>query len=151
VAVIPVDGKGNLDRPYVICREFGIAVYLVFDGDANHPDNAKRDANVALQSLCGEQKPQDFPQTLVTQGYACFQQTFAKAIADEFGAERFIEVRDEVAAEFGWNTDRGKAAKNPTVLRVVIDRLYAEDKRSETLDSLIQTIAGLAVASKLGK
>lgn len=76
VAIVPVGGKGNLDRAHVVFTGFGIPTYLVFDADAEdtgHRDQHAR-LNRVLLGLAGGD-PADFPTTHCSVGYTVFGNT----------------------------------------------------------------------------
>lgn len=149
IAVVPVEGKGNLDRPYAIFTGLGISCYVVFDGDAQAPENERKpEINLALQSLCEEKQPRDFPGTGARVGYAVFRRELTRDLPEEFGAEQFHSVRDQVAREMGWEDEPSRAKKNPVVLEEVIRQMHEAGRRSPTLDSMVDAIRALAAAAR---
>jgi hypothetical protein len=149
IAVVPVEGKGNLDRPYAIFTGLGISCYVVFDGDAQAPENERKpEINLALQCLCGEKQPRDFPETGARERYAAFRRGLSKDLPEEYGAKDFCSVRDEVARGMGWEDEPSRAKKNPVVLREVISRMHAAGRRSATLDNMVDAIRALAAAAR---
>jgi hypothetical protein len=149
IAVVPVEGKGNLDRPYAIFTGLGISCYVVFDGDAQAPENERKpEINLALQALCGEQEPTEFPESGARERYAVFGQDLSKDLPEEYGANDFYSVRDEVARDMGWEDEPSRAKKNPVVLREVISRMHAAGRRSATLDGIVEAVRKLAARAR---
>lgn len=147
VAVIPADGKGNLDRAYAIFTGLGIACYVVFDADAHRgEDHGRPEVNLALQRLCGEAQPAEFPETAVHERYTVFHRELSKDIPEEFGAKEFYETRDRIATEMGWKDELSRAQKNPVVLERVIRHMYERGHRTRTLDDMVTAIRALANA-----
>lgn len=144
IAVVPVEGKANLDRPYGMFSALGISCYVVFDGDFHKSEkDRKPEINVAIQRLCGEQEPAEFPESGARELYAAFRHELSKDLPDEYGAKGFYSVRDEVAREMGWEDEPSRAKKNPVVLREVIRRMHEAGRRSPTLDGVVEAIRKL--------
>lgn len=149
IAVVPVEGKSNLDRPYAIFTALGISCYVVFDGDACKPENERKpEINLALQALCGEEQRREFPETGARKRYAAFRRELTKDLPEEFGAEQFYSVRDQVAREMGWEDEPSRARKNPVVVEEVIRRMHKAGRRSATLDDMADAIRALAAAAR---
>ena len=136
VAVIPVLGKPNLDKPYVVFTGLGVRCFVVFDGDAHKGSSeaAHADLNRALLSLCGE-APVDLPETRCWNTGACFKTTMARTISEEIGAT-YTTTLDSVSAEFGY-AEPSRAEKNPLVVAEVFKRCARDGHRSATLDLLV--------------
>ncbi len=145
IAVIAVEGKSCLDRPFGIFSALRIPCYVVFDGDVHRgkPDG-KPEVNLALQSLCGEDHPEEFPETRVRDRYTVFNREITKDLPEELGSDRFLMVRDEVAREMGWTEDLSRAFKNAAVLEQVLRRLWGEGRQSEILNGLVDRVRLLA-------
>jgi hypothetical protein len=149
IAVVPVEGKANLDRPYAIFTALGISCYLVFDGDSRKRPNERRpEINRALQSLCGEEQPVEFPETGARERYAAFRRELTRDLPEEFGAEQFYSARDQAARDMGWEGEPSRAQKNPVVLEQVIRRMHEAGRRSPTLDNMVDAIRALAAAAR---
>ncbi len=143
LAVIAADGKTNLDRPYAIFMALGIPCYLVFDADSNKAeDEQKKDVNLGLQRLAGEESPADLPQTTVKRDYAVFGRDLASDIREEIGQDCFLSVRNQVANAMGWD-EPSHAAKNPAVLTEALRRLCAADRRSPSLDAIVSQVRAM--------
>lgn len=87
VAIVPVGGKGNLDRAHLVFEGFGIPTYLVFDADDADTGNREQHARVnrVLLSLAGGQLD-DFPATQCQATFTVFADNLEsdlRAIAGE--------------------------------------------------------------------
>ncbi len=102
VSVIPVCGKTNLDRPYLIFKSLGIQCYLIFDGDKNEGkqrDKRHPQKNRALLRLLGKPE-EDYPHTVCWPEGACFQVNLQDEIRRQIGPDVYSKVMAEVLAEF---------------------------------------------------
>jgi len=149
IAVVPVEGKANLDRPYAIFAGLGIQCYVVFDGDAHKRQNKRKpEINLALQFLCGEKQPVELPETGARERYAAFRREVTRDLPEEFGREEFYSARDQAARDMGWEGEPSRAQKNPVVLEQVIRRMHEAGRRSPTLDNMVDAIRALAAAAR---
>jgi putative ATP-dependent endonuclease of the OLD family len=74
-AIVPVGGKGNLDRVLTVFKGFQIPVYLMFDGDKS--DIRNRDQNKRLNNILmtlAAESAEDFPATSVRAAVAVFEE-----------------------------------------------------------------------------
>jgi putative ATP-dependent endonuclease of the OLD family len=164
VAVLPVNGKGNLDKALVIFRQLGIPTYVLFDGDAGG-DNSKKPKksgsksrskkqqkvqkaaansvkqNRALLSLLGL-PAEDYPQTQVNNGCAIFEENFDKTLEEEFGTEFSTEL-GKSASNFGYE-DIEKGRKVPDVMRRALEALGKKGLQSQTLSALMDRLEASA-------
>ena len=158
IAVIPVGGKRNLDRPALIFREFGIPSYLVWDSDAD------RSAITGYCSEChkpleGKQDPgenrrllrilnvgdEDWP-CAITPSYCCFKNDLEKTMKEELGAQLFDELLEECKVEFCM-TKRKYAIKNPKLIAEIIQRAKTRGSESATQNSIVDHVVKLAGAT----
>ena len=141
VAVIPVGGKTNLDRPLLVFRSLGIPVLTVFDGDerANQQqaDSNKR-TNRSLLTLL-EAEPVDNPQTQVNADWTCFQETLESTVRQEVGSELWGNLLRAAADRAGFIKVKD-AKKNPVVLFDAYQAARQENASSPTLDATIEAI-----------
>lgn len=95
IAVVAADGKQNIDRPYLIFREFNIPVYALWDCDREDVE-----INRALQRICGLEEGQlRGPVTCVTSRFACFEHKLEVTLREEIGDDIFIPVCDAIRGE----------------------------------------------------
>ncbi len=88
VAIVPVGGKGNLDRAHIVFTGFGIPTYLVLDADAE--DTGHRDQHARVNRVLlglADAEPEDFPTTHANVGYTVFGNTLETDLRAVAGAE----------------------------------------------------------------
>jgi putative ATP-dependent endonuclease of OLD family len=145
ITIIPADGKSKLDRIFVIFRGLGIPTYLVFDGDNRHKgtDKEKKEvvANRILLSLVGV-SPEDFPIDGVFENHACFGDEFETYVKNAIGESEFYEMRDEVAAEFGYDRP-GEILKNFDACSEFTRRAYQNGYRLLFIEDIIHQVVDL--------
>lgn len=158
VSVIPVSGKPSLDRPAVIFREFGIPVYILWDGDGD------QGATVGMCPTCGkslDRKPdpidnhrllrivgkpvEDWP-AYQEDHSCCFKRDLETALKTEIGDTLFEKLLADCQSDFDIRK-RKHAVKNPTVIAAIIERAQKEGKTCKTLENVVQSILALAGAS----
>lgn len=152
VAVLPVNGKTNLDKALVIFRQLGIPTYVIFDGDkkpeeasskskklaqkqAEEANNIKH--NRALLALL-KQPAVDHPQTQVHDTFAVFHNDFDTTLAEEFGPALADELR-KGADLFGYDHIK-QAQKVPHVNEYALRELSKKGLKSKTLDDIMTRI-----------
>ena len=139
ITVIPCSGKSSLDRPLVILRQLGIAVYVVWDGDCGGKDAKREDNTYLLRLLC---KPeQDWPD-FVGDSSACFKVNLEKTLEDEMGNECFTQWLAEAQRTFGI-AKKKHALKNPAILQYVVDKAASSSKTSRSLERIVEKIVAL--------
>ena len=151
IAVIPVDGKCNLGRPFAIFDLLGIPCYAVFDGDAHRrgePGNGHPQVNLELLRLLGAPEA-EFPETSVCARHAVFHEELLRQLKHELPWDLFLRIRNEVAEAMGWERP-SEAQKNATVLEQTFRRLGDEGKTSPTLEDLVRAIVRLAREAREG-
>lgn len=139
ISVIPCMGKNNLDRPYVVFRELGIPVYVVWDGDEGEPD-ARPETNRYLLRLLA-QAEEDWP-AFVRITCASFKTHLESTIEQEIGTDVFDRLLSCEQTRLGM-PKRRDALKNPIVIRAVIEAARAEGKESATLKGIVTKIEAL--------
>jgi len=89
VAIIPVGGKGNLAKPYVIFENLGIPVFLIFDDDNNKGERENARLNRFLQRVVvGDAVDcvRDFPEGVFDK-FAAFRYNIEKHIKGNIDAQ----------------------------------------------------------------
>ena len=139
VAVLSVNGKSNMDRPWMVFTQLGIPVFPMWDTDANCDKDNELEVirtNKALQRMLGiaEADIIDLPAG-VYQRYACFQNDLNEQLRADFGDTDYNASYLKALDDFDLISKQGK--KNPYVLSSLIRYLYAENKQAETLEAII--------------
>ncbi|MDI3339037.1 MAG: AAA family ATPase [Sphaerobacter sp.] len=137
IAIIPCDGKTNLDKPLVIFRGFGIATYVIWDGDAG-TNGAEPVHNRRLLRLLGEPVV-DWPQTTVRATFACFHKTLHDEIKDALDGDCYDTLMKECEQEFAI-PKRKHAIKNPAVVRRLLDLAAEHGKPVQILEEIVDAI-----------
>jgi len=93
-AVVPVGGKGNLDRVLAVFTGFQIPVYLIFDGDKSDTRNREQNKklNNILLRLAGE-SADDFPATSVRATVAVFEEKLETELREAAGGDWDDQLR----------------------------------------------------------
>jgi hypothetical protein len=151
IAVIPVSGKNNLDRPFMIFSELGIPTYVVWDSDYREeiPDpppglnagkwdeHVERQANRRRQraeSLSINKKycamlgvePEEFPEG-VFEHHAAHKVDLETTIKDALGADLFDAAIQEAKATFGYSANQD-VLKSPAAMEQVLRRARDDGK-----------------------
>ena len=139
IAVIPCNGKTNLDRPLTIFRQLGIPTYAIWDADKGTKD-AKPRTNRLLLRLLGRRE-EDWPSFIDETG-ACFDVALEETLKDEIGQQIFqglvSEIRDELGIQ---KTDQ--ALKHPVVLERTIRTAADGGHVSGSLTAILDNIVAL--------
>ena len=136
ISVIPCFGKTNLDRPLIIFRQLGIPVYVVWDSDHGSNDSRPEDNRYLLRLV--QEPEEDWPH-FVRGTAACFKSKLEDTLAEELGRDLFDNLITDIRKELGIRKRR-QAIKNPTVMRLIIDRAASNGMRSVTLEKVVRNI-----------
>ncbi len=153
-AVIPCGGKTNIDRPYVIFKQLGIPVYIIWDGDhgkgetegvcnkCERPLDKKPDPkeNRRLLRLMGQSET-DWPE-YVESTFACFKYDLETSLRKEIGAELFEQYLVECQTEFCIGK-RKHAIKNPNVITNIIKKAEEQGHNISIIKTVIENIRSL--------
>lgn len=154
ISVIPCNGKTNLDRPFVIFREFGIPVYVIWDSDGDRgvtegicekcerPLDKKPDPreNHRLLQLVGKEAI-DWPE-FIEDNFACFKTDLERTIKNDYGSELFEKALSKYQNEF-LIKKRKYAIKNPEVILNIIKFIDEENTIDCTLKKIVRKIKSL--------
>lgn len=154
IAVIPCIGKCNLVNAAAIFNAFGLPTYIIWDGDSHlgqtagkcgscgHNLDSKADPteNHRLLRLAGLPLT-DWPEH-VADNSACFKQKLETTMRSEIGDDLFDELVDNCKQQFGMNK-RKDAIKNPALLAQVLIEARKMNRKSSTLESILERIVKL--------
>lgn len=140
IAVLPVEGKNNLDRPYLIFQELGIPIYIVWDCDCG-TKNYKADANLALARLVFPDRVIDAPTecTNIGPSYAHFEVTLEKSIKQEITPTVYDTCLVDACKKFEFEPSND-AQKIPDVMYDLLSKARDEGKSSHSLEELVRAI-----------
>ncbi len=140
IALLPVEGKNNLDRPFLIFRELGIPVFMIWDCDVGTKDH-KAAVNLSLDRLvnpdAGLQEPLE--ETQVTERHAHFRVTLEQCMRDELGSDRYNEWLKDACEPYGFDPSKD-AQKIPDVMSALLAKAAEAGHKADTLESIIQSI-----------
>lgn len=140
IAILPVNGKLNIARPWVIFSEFGIPVYTVFDSDRKiKGDDPHVEANLGIQRLCGVANPVDF-QTLVGPNFASFDNALEDILQEELGDEFPKHVG---LAQQKYGIPQKRLLKSPVSLFEIIAGCLQNGKTIPTISAIVEAIRAL--------
>jgi hypothetical protein len=150
IAVIPVGGKTNLDRPAVIFRGLGIPVYIVFDADQRHRGKTDEERTRRTNRIClrlvgadlADLPDPEFPDTQVHDTWAVFEENLEAALERDFGKEALMEAVRVATEEVEFEADKD-ALKNVHIVAKVLEIAYERDLRADTLEDVVRCIGRL--------
>lgn len=137
VGILPVGGKGNLDRPLAIFRLLNIPTYVVFDSDGDkQPADQKPHQNLAIQRLSGEGEPVEV-RTHVGDRFASFDTNLNIVLRAELGEH----YQDQVElAGFKYGMKAKDVVKNPVGCAEVISGCLNLGGSCDTVANIVQKI-----------
>lgn len=136
IAVLPTNGKNNIDRPAVIFEALGIPTYVVWDCD-NGTEGVE--TNRALCRFGGLAEPDLFDaQTRVEPSFTCFENKLESILEAELPSLQ--DCIDEVREGFGI-AKKDEVLKSAFAMREVLSRAGAKGHQSGTLGALVNAIA----------
>jgi len=161
IAVVPAGGKANIDRPTIIFKGFGIPTYFIFDADASKKadDNANENKKAISKKTAEQNRAylrlanaalEDFPKTHINENWAVFENNLEDEIKNAIGNETFNEICRNVAVELGY-ADKDDVCKNIECIGMVIESIYAQKKKVESLEKVVDSITEFANKSKSAK
>lgn len=152
--IIPCGGKRNMDRPYVIFKQLGIPIYMIWDGDygkgetvgscekCDRPFDGKPDPkeNRRLLRLLGRGE-EDWPE-LLEATCACFKVDLESTLKKEIGEELFEKLLGECQLDLAI-CKRKHAIKNPNIIMNVLRKAEEQKATSSTLKGIVERIVAL--------
>ncbi len=138
IAILPVEGKLNLDRPYAVFTEVGIPTFMLWDCDLRKKEELA--ANPALLHLADAEAAYDDPlSTRVAKNYAYFEDTLETMLISELGTELHDQCLAMACEPFGITPSR-KTHKIPEVMHQLLVHAKEKGASSPTLESVVQAI-----------
>lgn len=141
IAVVPVDGKDNLERAYVLYKQLAVPAYVLFDSDNDRGNAQDKQRNQRLTRLLAGH-PDDAPATQVNPTWACADPNLLTVVGNETGTAALDSALAAAADDLGLDLDRGR--KNGVVVRNAIAALAANSSTSPTLQALLMAARTLA-------
>lgn len=144
ISVIPCYGKNNIDRPYLIFKEFNIPTYILWDGDydiqGSDTQGSKSEDNRYLLKLL-KKTEKDWPNFIHAYA-ACFNKNLESQLEEEIGEDDFEEFLDELMKKFKI-LKKEQAMKNPSVIKEIINKANAKRKQNLSLEKIVKKIVKL--------
>lgn len=142
IAILPVEGKNNLDRPYIIFKEIGIPTFIIWDCDQNLSE--EKQAPAVDLALCKLIKPDEefgsAPTTdLISDCYAHFMNTLEHTLKEEITPDIYRECLASACGPFGVEPNKD-TQKMPEVVYKTLDLAKEQGHESETLKDIVRAI-----------
>lgn len=145
IAILAVEGKDKIDRPWAIFTSLGIPVYTIWDSDKSKKGSDAEKAikgNKLLQKLLNVPEPHvDFP-AAITKVYSCFEDELEFTLLSELGVEFLNDLIEKKTIIFEL-PKRDDALKNPDIMRQILAEAAEAGHRSQSLDAIIDNILAL--------
>ena len=144
IAIIPADGKNNIDRPVLIFRNFSIPTYFIFDADSKHKGQGNKEENDAKKynraylRISGVQ-PEDFPDTQSHETWAVFEDNLERELEKALNNKNVQALRSQVASELGY-PGAATAIKNINGAARFIELAYENGNHIPILEEIIEKI-----------
>lgn len=135
IAILPVDGKSNIDIPLIILQQLGIPAYALWDGDAK--DNTE--TNARLLRLLGHEAVAR-PKTEVKVTHAVFEDKLETTVQAEFGTI-YETIFETICTQY--SIRRHRVEKRAAVVVSVYRELNQQGSRSATLNLIVDAILAL--------
>lgn len=142
VVVIPVNGKNNLDRPYVIFNSLNIITYVIWDSDKSETKNDEIRKNIEknkyLLKLLKHKNITDFP-NIIDDYFACFEDKLSTTFKNEIGKSDYDEYSNIVVKELGY-VKKSCGMKNPVFVQKLVEMANKKGKNCISLDEILGKI-----------
>lgn len=145
IAVVPVVGKNNIDRPVVVFRGLGIPTYFIFDGDSRYRgtrEEAPATTRNRLYLRLAASQEQDFPVTAVVDNWAVFENDLETELKSVLGDADFDRLRETVAGQLGYDQPSA-VLKNPDGMSQFIRASYNAGHTIPVLEDIARRITSL--------
>jgi predicted ATP-dependent endonuclease of OLD family len=142
IAVLSVEGKGNIDRPLLIFRELDIPTYPIWDCDTNKsPGEAHPEQNLLLVRAANPTANHQIAptNTLVNDLYAHFSESLERTLEAELTKAVFDESLKSSCAKFDSPVGRD-AQKSPEIMKALLLHAHSKGRSSPTLEAIVRTI-----------
>lgn len=139
--IVPAGGKSNIIKSLAMANLLKIPVFVVFDADTDEPNSAnivkhKKD-NRALLNLSGYTREQEWPtQTIWKENMVMWKTEIGRIVKEEVGAE--WQKYNTIACDRYDNA--GDLKKNPLAIACIMGESFNENKKSESLKKLVESI-----------
>jgi predicted ATPase len=142
IAILSAEGKANLDRPYVIFRELGIPIFVLWDCDQHLLEPKRAPAiDLALNKLAkpGDQFEVAPNSDLIGDCYAHFEKTLEHKLKDDLTPEVYAACLAEACEPFGVRPGND-TQKIPEVMYQTLLRASGQGHESVMLKDLVRAM-----------
>lgn len=148
--IVPVGGKNMLIKPIAIANLLKIPVFVVFDGDTDKKKECEikehRKDNGSIQSLLGEYKIEDWPETTKwSHNYVMWRTNITSTIKEEFGDE-WEKYKEKARSKYGQTSG---LEKNPLAIAYTLEEAWKSELKSSSLVQLIERLLRFAEKSSV--
>ena len=136
ISVIPCMSKHNIDKLYVIFKEFKIPLYCIWDSD--YDNNAEKRPNKKLLALFNHRCNEDWPDLRTTE-FSCFKENLGTILKVELGETLF----ENTLTSFMTMNEihkRKQALKRVNFIQEVIKEAKDNGKYCKTLEKIVLKI-----------
>lgn len=140
IAVLSVEGKNNLDRPYAIFRELGIPVYIVWDCDYGTSKHTPA-CNLLLSRLVEPDADHGTADetTCIKSSCAHFRTKLEDCIKNDLGADVYEACLANACEPYGFATNKD-AQKSPDIMLGLFTAAKQQGHVCATIESLVSAI-----------
>lgn len=137
IAILSLEGKGKLDKPYFIFSNLDIPTYLIFDNDLPKENQIKQ--NHLLQQLCGISEPEDFP--VICNDQFCSLNVNLESYLKDRLVDKFNHFYEMVAKQHG--LDRKDINKTPFAIATLFTQAENKGFTFPIFDQIIEKVDAL--------
>jgi putative ATP-dependent endonuclease of OLD family len=140
IAVLAVEGKSSLDKPYLIFRALGIPVYAIWDCDCGTSKHKKKE-NLALDRLLRPESEITEPSevTLIATDHAHFAVQLEACMREELTSAIYEECLATTCGPFGFDPSND-AQKIPDIMFGLFLNAAEKGKTCPTLEGIVKAI-----------
>lgn len=140
VSVVQSRGKTSMPLLLAFFLEVGVPTYPVFDLDRHKTEEERSGGDLAedaIRSLLSLSSESGFDETRISETFACWHEDFGRQVKSEIG-ETFDAAETGACHDLGYPVKQGR--KVGPVIQAVLEQCYRAEKRSGSLDRLLETI-----------
>jgi predicted ATP-dependent endonuclease of OLD family len=144
VAIVSCTGKTNLTRPKLIFEQFGIPVYIVWDGDYGKHDSRADDNHAILRSLGMD--IEDWPEC-VGETFAVFGVDLEDTLEKDIGTDHFqqlVEAQQRLLAI----PKKKQALKKSIVVKRIVEEASRTEAPADRLDQIVDRIVDVRAKAR---
>ncbi len=143
--IVPVAGKSNMLKPFVVAKSLDIPTFILFDADTHavkeEHQRQHRKENAALLKASGNAKASDWPATdLWLNGCTIWKECIGTVAQAEIG-EQWGESYNKACGAYG---QPGGLDKNPLVVSFALEDAWTAGHKSASLTRLAHAVADFA-------